>query len=190
METETLGWGRLWRLRGGNRWREKLLERMLSAKKGTAYTAPSEHFLNSLHPVAHSHFVNGQIYVFPRPLRLASPQSSTEPSSLIPTSEIQHFSEFLLLGIEKGDSLLNSFHFPVPFFRGCGVKIRRFLREGAGRNWKAVGCSMWEAGMAAGGMSILSPFLLPHQVFSQKSDRTSSREKRQSKGKKGRLPTG
>lgn len=47
METETLGWGRLWRLRGDDRWREKLLERMLSAEKGTAYMTPSEHSLNS-----------------------------------------------------------------------------------------------------------------------------------------------
>lgn len=178
METETLGWRRLWRLRGGGRWREKLLDRMLSAEKGIAYTTPSEHSLNSLHPVTHSHFVNGQIYVFLRPPRPASPQSSTDWSSLIPTSEIQHFSEFLLLGIDKGDSLLNSFQFLVPFFRGCGVKIRRFLREGAGRNWKPVGCSMWEAGMAAVGMSILSPFLLPCRVFSQKPDWTSSWEKK------------
>ena len=36
METGTLGWGRAWKLRSGDRWKENVLERVFRAEKGTA----------------------------------------------------------------------------------------------------------------------------------------------------------
>lgn len=106
------------------------------------------------------------------------------------TLPLKVFSEFLLLETGKGGSLLNSFPFPSPFFKGCGVKIRNTQRKGSGKNWKAWGCSMWEARRAA--WTYLSCFLSFSccQVFSQEPDQTSSRERKQGKEKKGRQPTG
>lgn len=100
------------------------------------------------------------------------------------------FSEFLPLGTGKRGSLLNSFTFQLLFFKGSGVKIGKVLREGSG---KLKRLEILHVRSQEGSSGHVHPVCLPphhRQVFSQEPDRTSSRERRQSKGRKKRQPTG
>lgn len=108
MDTEPLGWGRVWRPMGGDRWKQKLLERVLSAEKEMVCMTPRN---TPLTAYTHSH----TLYFFKR----ANPCASTaitccfwpefhwrtwqfhpqvRNSALHP---LKVFSEFLLLGTGK-----------------------------------------------------------------------------------------
>lgn len=102
----------------------------------TAYTHSHIlfHFFNGLTMCFHDHH-----HMPPWPelhWRIQQSHSCVRDSALCP---LKVFSEFLLLGTEKGGSLLNTFYFQSSF-KGPGVKIRKILREGSGKKWKA-----WDA---------------------------------------------
>lgn len=99
-------------------------------------------------------------------------------------------SEFLLLGAGKEGSLLNSFHFQLPFSMCSGVKIRKVLRQGSGK-MKRLG--MFHVGNQKGssGHVTLSPFLLTAAKSSAKSQSpTSCRIKRWQSQEKEDNPQG
>lgn len=64
METEALEWGKVWRLMGGDRWKEKLLEKV-KCWKGNGLHDASQNNPDSLHPQSHTLiFLRGQSMCF------------------------------------------------------------------------------------------------------------------------------